>query len=93
MFSLKKKYLFTWLHQVLVVCGIQALSWGMWNLVPWPGIEPGPLHWKQGVLAMGPPGKSLTSLLKWGNNTSLLANSSLAENLITPNGSFMPIQV
>ena len=31
----------------------------MWDLVPWPGIEPGPLHWQHGVLATGPPGKSL----------------------------------
>ena len=28
-------------------------------LVPWPGTEPVPLHWKLGVLATGPPGKSL----------------------------------
>ena len=31
---------------------------GMWNLVPWPGIEPRPLHWEHGVLAARPPGKS-----------------------------------
>ena len=24
-------------------CGMQALSFGMWSLVPWPGIEPAPL--------------------------------------------------
>ena len=37
-----------WLHWVLVVAhgifylhsGMQILSWGMWNLVPWPRIEP-----------------------------------------------------
>ena len=23
-------------------CSIQTLSWGKWDLVPWPGIEPGP---------------------------------------------------
>ena len=28
-------------------------------LVPWPGIEPGPLPWELGVLATGPPGESL----------------------------------
>ena len=34
-------YLFIWLLLVLVVaCGI--FSCGMWDLVPWPGIEPGP---------------------------------------------------
>ena len=30
----------------------------MWDLVPWPGINPGPLHWEHVVLATGPPGKS-----------------------------------
>ena len=39
--------LFIWLHLVLVAtwsifsCGIWILSHGMWDLVPWPGIEPG----------------------------------------------------
>ena len=28
-------------------------------LIPWPGIEPVPLHWKHRVLTTGPPGKSL----------------------------------
>ena len=37
---------------------MQAPSCGMWDLVPWPGIEPGPLHWEHGVLTTGPPGKS-----------------------------------
>ena len=32
------KYLFICLHQVLVA--------GMWDLVPWPGSNPGPLHWE-----------------------------------------------
>ena len=41
-------YLFIWLCQVLVVahrifsCVIWTLSCVMWNLVPWPGTEPGP---------------------------------------------------
>lgn len=34
------------------------------DLVPQPGIEPRTLHWECGVLATGPPGKSL-SLLLW----------------------------
>ena len=34
------------------------LSCGIWNLVPWPGIKPGLLHWEYGVLATGPLGKS-----------------------------------
>jgi len=52
-------YVFTWLHQILVTtCGIFDLSWGLRNVVPWPGIEPSPLHWEHVVLATGPPGKS-----------------------------------
>ena len=43
--------LFIWLCHVLVValrifdlfCGIQTLNCGMWNIIPWPGIEPNPL--------------------------------------------------
>ena len=36
--------LFIWLHQVLVVAvaACTVFSCAMWNLVPWPGIEPGP---------------------------------------------------
>ena len=40
--------IFIWLHCVLVATGeflsslgIQTLSWSMWHLIPWPGIEPG----------------------------------------------------
>ena len=33
----------------LAACGIS---------VPWPGVDPCPLHWKHGVLTTGPPGKS-----------------------------------
>ena len=43
-------FLFCWLHQVF--------SFGMWDLVPWPGIHSGPLHWEYGVLATGPQAKS-----------------------------------
>ena len=35
---------------------------GMWDILPWPGMEPPPLHWEHGVLALGPPGKSLDSV-------------------------------
>ena len=47
----KTYFLFViWLHQVLVAactifdlhCGMQILSCGMWDLVPWPGIKPRP---------------------------------------------------
>ena len=27
----------------------------MWDLVPWPGMELGSLHWECGTLATGPP--------------------------------------
>ena len=58
-------YLFTWLCQVSVAthgifsCGIQTLSCGMWDLVPWPGIEP--RHSAQGAwnLSHRTTGKSL----------------------------------
>ena len=38
--------------------GMQTLSCGMWDLVPWPRVAPRSLHWECGVLATGPPGKS-----------------------------------
>ena len=38
------------------------LSCSIWDLVPWPGIESGPLHWELGVLATGPPGKPLSHI-------------------------------
>ena len=37
----------------------------MRDLAPQPGIEPRTLHWECGVLAMGPPGKSLSLSLFW----------------------------
>ena len=40
-------------------CG--AFSCSMCNLVSWPGIESGLLHWEHGVSAIGPPGKPLES--------------------------------
>lgn len=49
----------TWLYRVLVAvcrifsCSMQTLSWGTWDLIPRPGLEPGPpalgawslIHW------------------------------------------------
>ena len=35
----------------------------MRDLVPWPGMELGPLRWDDRVLATGPPGSPLTSTL------------------------------
>ena len=43
--------------------GMQTLSCGLWDLVPWPGVEP--LLWKQAVLAIGPPGTSQTVILNY----------------------------
>ena len=42
-FRKKIIYFFIWLHQVLVAARRTFdlhLHWGMWDLVPWPGIEP-----------------------------------------------------
>ena len=35
-----------------------------WDLFPWPGIDPSPLHWEHGVLATGPPEKPLSTSLR-----------------------------
>ena len=40
-----------------------ALSCGTWHLVTRPGIKAGPLHRECGVLATGPPGRSLSGVL------------------------------
>ena len=34
---------------------------GMWDLVPWPGIEPAPTALEGEVSTTGPPGKSLSA--------------------------------
>ena len=39
-------------------CGTQALGCGMWDLVPWSGIKPGPPALGAWSLARGPAGKS-----------------------------------
>ena len=49
-FLFLKKYLFIWLHWMLDVAhgifglcyGMRDFVFGMWDLVPWPGIEPRP---------------------------------------------------
>ena len=74
-FFLNFLFVFIWLCRVVVVgslifiaacvifsCDTWTLSCSMWDLVPLPGIEPRPLHWKHGVLATRPPGKSLLVL-------------------------------
>ena len=53
-FFKKKKFIY--------YLAVPGLSWSLWDLASWPGIELGPLHWELGVLATGPPGKSLNIL-------------------------------
>ena len=62
--------------KIFIYLGVLGLSCRMWGLVPWRGIEPGPLHWEQGVLATGPPGKSpkfLIFKLRWNSRGVKLA--------------------
>ena len=47
-----------WLYKVLVAT-LGIFSCGMWDPVPWPGINPGLLRWEHRVLGTGPPGTSL----------------------------------
>ena len=42
----------------VLVAAYGIFSCGIWDLVPWPGIEPRPPALGRGVLATGPPGKS-----------------------------------
>ena len=57
-FFFKHVYLFV----LVVVCSI--FSWDTWDLVPWPGIKPGPLQWEHSVLATGLPGEPLASFFE-----------------------------
>ena len=57
-------YLFIWLcHIFLVACRIFYLSCGMWDLVLWPGIKPGPLA--LGVQSLGHWTLGKPQLLNW----------------------------
>ena len=40
----------------IFTCGIWTVSYGMWDLILWPGIRPGPPVWGAWILAAGPPG-------------------------------------
>ena len=52
-----KKFFFVVLFSYLAMPGLNwDLSCSMWDLVPWPQIEPE--HWDHRVLVTGPPGKS-----------------------------------
>ena len=45
--------------EYLFILAVPSFSCGLWSLLigPWPGIQPGPLHWEHAVLASGPPGQ------------------------------------
>ena len=43
----------------------RIFSCRIWDLAPWAEIEPGPVHWEHGVLAIGPPGKFSFFLYVW----------------------------
>ena len=48
---------------VFIYLAALGLNCSMWDLVPQSGIEHGCLHWQHYVLATGPPGKSLITVL------------------------------
>ena len=48
--------LFLFLRNIFLF--VAGLGWIIWYLVPWPGIEPGLLHWEHRVSATGPLLKS-----------------------------------
>ena len=49
--------------KIFIYLDVPSLICGRQHLVPWPRMEPSPLHWERGVLATGPPGKSVFSFL------------------------------
>ena len=53
---------FYFIFKILICLALPGLSWDMWHLVPWPGIEPRPPT--LGVQSLRPPGKSPKSILK-----------------------------
>ena len=44
---------------LFIYLSVPHLSYSIWDLVPWPGIEPRPPYWECGVLATGSTRKSL----------------------------------
>ena len=58
----------------------------MKDLVPWPGIEPKPLHWKCRVLATGPPERSPNVFNFDGESEScsVMSNSLQVHGLYSP---------
>ena len=76
-FVILKKYLLIYLAAPGLSLCMQHLSCGMWDLVPWPEIEPKFCALECRVLATGPPGKSLTHLLYTGWKISSFLHHSL----------------
>ena len=78
-------YLCIWLHRVFVAahgifiatCRLLVAAC-MRDLVPWPGSNPGHLHWERGVLPTVPPGKSLEIHIKWNLTVCALVSSSFS---------------
>ena len=70
--------IFIYLAVLSLSCSMCTLSYGMWDLVPWPGIEPGPLQWEGRVLATGPPGKSSLILFDQTDKTCTLIAKNIA---------------
>ena len=66
--------------------GRQDLSCGMWDLVPRPGVDPGPLGWEHRIPATRPPGKSLTSvvssLLNYSPGLLVLESESVVSQVL-----------
>ena len=52
------------MHQVLIMAHGILATCSVQDLVPWSGIEPGPLHWEHRISATGPPGDFLAYVLK-----------------------------
>ena len=51
-------------YYLFIHLAVPGLSRGLWDLVPWTGIKPKPPALELGVLATGPPRKSLYNILK-----------------------------
>ena len=76
-----------YLFLVFIYLAAPDLSYNMWALVPWPVIEPGPLHWGHRVLAARPSKKPPLKLFKgWGNSYTQGVNFDLSMRLITGPG-------
>ena len=58
LYSFKKK-------KKILYLATPGLPWGGWDLVLWTGTNPGPLYWKQGVSATGPPWPLNSTNCKW----------------------------